>query len=252
MECFPGGLPRKEDLDAIVPDRPVFLFNKDVHGAWVNSVALERAGITKDTPDPSDGRIERDAETGEPTGMLHEGAAYTFNDTMVPLPVARRSGRRRSSTPRSTCTRLGITAWQDAWVTPGDARRLPLAGGGRASDRAGGRRAVVGPAPGPRTDPAVPGAARERRDRQLPRHQRQDHDRRCPGELHRRAARAVLRRLRRPHRQPRARRTSSPTCSGQPSPSSTALGSRCTCTRSVTEPSETRWTPWPQPGRPTG
>ena len=84
MECFPGGLPRKEDLDAIVPDRPVFLFNKDVHGAWVNSVALERAGITKDTPDPSDGRIERDAETGEPTGMLHEGAAYTFNDTHGP------------------------------------------------------------------------------------------------------------------------------------------------------------------------
>ncbi len=41
MECFPGGLPRKEDLDAVVPDRPVFLFNKDVHGAWVNSRALE-------------------------------------------------------------------------------------------------------------------------------------------------------------------------------------------------------------------
>ena len=52
MEAFPGGLPRKEDLDAIVPDRPVFLFNKDVHGAWVNSVALERAGITQGHPRP--------------------------------------------------------------------------------------------------------------------------------------------------------------------------------------------------------
>ncbi len=95
MECFPGGLPLKEDLDAIVPDRPVFLFNRDVHGAWVNSKALEIAGITKDTADPSDGRIERDADTGEPTGMLHEGSAYTFNDTIVPLPD-RPSGRRRS------------------------------------------------------------------------------------------------------------------------------------------------------------
>ena len=104
MEYFPGGTPRKEDLDAIVPDRPVFLFNRDVHGAWVNSEALELAGITKDTPDPSDGRIERDAETGEPTGMLHEGAAYTFNDTLRPASRSAPSGRRRSSTRRSTCT----------------------------------------------------------------------------------------------------------------------------------------------------
>ena len=86
MEHFPGGLPRKEDLDAIVPDRPVFIFNRDVHGAWVNSVALEIAGITKDTADPSDGRIERDPDTGEPTGMLHEGAAYTMNEKVIPLP----------------------------------------------------------------------------------------------------------------------------------------------------------------------
>jgi predicted amidohydrolase YtcJ len=118
MECFPGGLPRKEDLDAIVPDRPVFLFNKDVHGAWVNSVALERAGITKDTPDPSDGRIERDPETGEPTGMLHEGAAYTFNDTLVPTP-GRAEWEAAILNAQEHLHALGITAWQDAWVTPG-------------------------------------------------------------------------------------------------------------------------------------
>jgi hypothetical protein len=118
MECFPGGLPRKEDLDAIVPDRPVFLFNKDVHGAWVNSVALDRAGITRDTPDPSDGRIERDPETGEPTGMLHEGAAYTFNDTLVPLP-SRDEWEAAILNAQEHLHALGITAWQDAWVTPG-------------------------------------------------------------------------------------------------------------------------------------
>ena len=60
LEYFPGGTPRKEDLDAIVPDRPVFLFNRDVHSAWVNSRTLELAGITDETPDPTDGRIERD------------------------------------------------------------------------------------------------------------------------------------------------------------------------------------------------
>lgn len=118
MESFPGGLPRKEDLDAIVPDRPVFLFNKDVHGAWVNSVALERAGITRDTADPSDGRIERDAVTGEPTGMLQEGAAYGFNDALVPLPT-RDEWEAAILNAQKHLHALGITAWQDAWVTPG-------------------------------------------------------------------------------------------------------------------------------------
>src|SRR5579863_1590574 len=73
LESFPGGLPTAAALDVVVPDRPVFLPNRDHHGAWVNSRALELAGITRDTPDPADGRIERD-ERGEPTGMLQEGA----------------------------------------------------------------------------------------------------------------------------------------------------------------------------------
>ncbi len=118
MESFPGGLPRKEDLDAIVSDRPVFLFNKDVHGAWVNSVALERAGITKDTTDPSDGRIERDPETGEPTGVLHEGAAYTMNDAVLPVP-SQSEWEAAILNAQQHLHALGITAWQDAWITPG-------------------------------------------------------------------------------------------------------------------------------------
>ena len=67
ISAFPEGGPTKEDLDAVVPDRPVFLMNTDVHGAWVNSKALELGGITAATPDPWDGRIERDA-AGEPDG----------------------------------------------------------------------------------------------------------------------------------------------------------------------------------------
>ena len=135
MECFPRGLPTKEDLDSIVPDRPVFLFNKDVHGAWVNSKALEVGGITKDTSDPSDGRIERDPATGEPTGMLHEGAAYTFNDVKVPAPD-RFEWEAAVLEAQEHLHALGITGWQDAWVIPGtlDAYRS-LAADGRLTAR---------------------------------------------------------------------------------------------------------------------
>src|SRR5690349_16696222 len=73
MEAFEGGTPTRELLDAVVPDRPVYLPNRDHHGAWVNSRALELAGIDRNTPDPADGRIERDA-AGEPSGTLQEGA----------------------------------------------------------------------------------------------------------------------------------------------------------------------------------
>ncbi|MFF0223382.1 amidohydrolase [Streptomyces sp. NPDC004629] len=116
MEYFPGGTPRKEDLDAICPDRPVFLFNRDVHGAWVNSRALKLAGITKDTPDPADGRIERDPVTGEPTGTLHEGAAYAVNDRIVPLP-GQEEWQAAILAGQDHLHALGITGWQDAWVT---------------------------------------------------------------------------------------------------------------------------------------
>ena len=74
MADFENGTPRREDLDAIVPDRPAFLPNRDGHSTWVNTKALELAGIDRDTPDPDDGRIERDPD-GTPTGTLHEGAA---------------------------------------------------------------------------------------------------------------------------------------------------------------------------------
>ncbi len=115
MECFPGGLPRKEDLDAVVPDRPVFLFNKDVHGAWVNSRALDLGGITDDTSDPWDGRIERDRD-GVATGCLHEGAAYSFHDRVVPAPD-RAEWEASILDAQQHLHALGITGWQDAWVT---------------------------------------------------------------------------------------------------------------------------------------
>ena len=138
MEYFPGGTPRKEDLDAIVPDRPVFLFNRDVHGAWVNSKALELAGITDKTPDPSDGRIERDPVTGEATGTVHEGVAYRINEHVVPEPT-RAEWEAAILNAQEYLHGLGITGWQDAWVTPQtQAAYEALAADGRLTARVAG------------------------------------------------------------------------------------------------------------------
>jgi len=117
MEHFPDGEPDKRDLDAIVPDRPVFLFNRDVHGAWVNSQALRLAGIDRTTADPADGEIMRDPGTHEATGSLHEGAAYRMNDQFVPAPT-RHEWEASILEAQDHLLSMGITGWQDAWVTP--------------------------------------------------------------------------------------------------------------------------------------
>ncbi|GLW30088.1 amidohydrolase [Actinoplanes regularis] len=113
MESFPGGVPVKELLDRVVPDRPVYLTNRDHHGAWVNSVALDRAGITRDTPDPADGMINRDTG-GNPVGALQEGAVSLVSD-LIPesTPAELVAGLRRA---QSLLHSLGITGWQDAML----------------------------------------------------------------------------------------------------------------------------------------
>ena len=113
MSAFPGGTPTAADLDSVVTDRPAFLPNRDGHGAWVNSRALERAGITRDTPDPADGRIERDA-AGEPTGTLHEGAMSLVNRLLPAEPPERLV--EALLTGQRYLHSFGITAWQDAIV----------------------------------------------------------------------------------------------------------------------------------------
>ena len=69
-----GGVPDKSALDQVAPGQPVLLDDTSGHSAWANSKALAAAGITKDTPNPPGGIIERDAR-GEPTGVLREGSA---------------------------------------------------------------------------------------------------------------------------------------------------------------------------------
>jgi predicted amidohydrolase YtcJ len=111
MDAFPGGIPAKEALDAIVPDRPVFLPNRDGHGAWVNSLALEVAGIDERTPDPTDGRIERNSD-GDPVGMLQEGAAALVG-RLLP-DVTDEEWYAALLTAQDHLLALGITGWQDA------------------------------------------------------------------------------------------------------------------------------------------
>ncbi|MEV8214039.1 amidohydrolase [Leifsonia sp. NPDC077715] len=113
MDFFAGGLPSAELLDRIVPDRPVFLNNRDHHGAWVNTRALQLAGIDGTSPDPHDGRIERHSD-GSPSGVLHEGAAALVErhvpevDTAFTVDALVRA--------QQTLFSFGITGWQDAMV----------------------------------------------------------------------------------------------------------------------------------------
>ena len=108
--------PHRRQLDAIVADRPVYLMNTDTHAAWVNSRALELAGITAATPDPWDGYYVRDPD-GMPTGCLQEGTAYSFwSDRMPPDPVE--DWMESIRVAQRHLHGLGITAWQDAWVRP--------------------------------------------------------------------------------------------------------------------------------------
>lgn len=117
MFLFERGAPGRELLDRVVPDRPVFLMNRDVHGAWVNSRALQLAGIDRHTPDPWDGQIVRDPSTGEPNGTLFEGAAYSYRTRYVSPPSAQEWRESLLAAQRHLHS-LGITAWQDAWVEP--------------------------------------------------------------------------------------------------------------------------------------
>jgi predicted amidohydrolase YtcJ len=113
MEWFPGGTPDRETLDQVTGTRPAYLSNRDGHGAWANTRALELAHVDEHTQDPPDGRIERRAD-GSPQGTLHEGAAnlvgnlvpeLTFDERLAGLLLAQRHLHAR-----------GITAWQDAIV----------------------------------------------------------------------------------------------------------------------------------------
>ena len=113
MDFFPGGTPTRDLLDAVVPDRPVYLINRDHHGAWANTAAFTAAGIGAETPDPEGGRLERE-EDGTPAGTVHEGAMDLFNAAKPAVPYELAYQGLLAS--QKLLLAQGITAWQDAWV----------------------------------------------------------------------------------------------------------------------------------------
>jgi predicted amidohydrolase YtcJ len=115
MEWFERGTPSRHQLDQVTGGRPAFLLNRDLHGGWANTRALELAGFDASTPDPVDGRFEREPD-GSLQGTVHEGAADlvgafvpepAFGDRLAGLLLAQQHLHQR-----------GVTSWQDAIVGP--------------------------------------------------------------------------------------------------------------------------------------
>ena len=114
----PGASPSRKILDELVPDRPVYLTAQDGHTGWANSVALEIAGISKNTPNPPDGIIDRDPESGEPIGSLQEGAMDLVKRHIPETTLEDRLQGLRYA--RDMLHGYGITSIQDATVFEGD------------------------------------------------------------------------------------------------------------------------------------
>jgi len=108
---FPPSGPTAAHLDALVADRPALLLDADHHGAWANSAALRAAGIDADTPDPADGRIERDAH-GAPSGAVREGAMQLIA-RLLPPPTTQDVARGILRLSRDLLA-AGVTGWQEA------------------------------------------------------------------------------------------------------------------------------------------
>ena len=107
LPIFKDANPSKAMLDRIIPDRPAIFDAADGHSIWVNSRALALAGITRDTHDPPHGRIERDPQTGEPSGTLREDAISLVNKVVPDRTDAELAGGLQRA--QGLANRFGIT-----------------------------------------------------------------------------------------------------------------------------------------------
>jgi predicted amidohydrolase YtcJ len=114
-----GRYPTRQELDSVAPDHPVWLPSGG-HVGVANGLALQLAGVTRDTPEPDGGHIEHDA-SGDPTGLLLEQPATSFVARLIPPPSHERraQGLRRIM---ATYTAAGITGVRDPGITPDDMR----------------------------------------------------------------------------------------------------------------------------------
>ncbi|MFC1897088.1 amidohydrolase [Chloroflexota bacterium] len=106
--------PTRWDIDEIAPHHPVVLAQRSLHTCVLNSLALSLADITKETPGPPGGLIDRDPNTGEPSGLLHEMLGYIREEVMPPLSEEElMKGTALANQHYLSC---GITSLQEATV----------------------------------------------------------------------------------------------------------------------------------------
>ncbi|MEU3606868.1 amidohydrolase [Streptomyces sp. NPDC035033] len=117
-ECAadPARQPSRHDIDAVSPDHPVVLYSFSGHATWVNSKALELLGVDRHTVAPPGGAIVAD-ETGEPTGLLHEGAQDLVQNALPPLTREELTAAVRSTL--TTLAGLGVTSYTEPGLGPG-------------------------------------------------------------------------------------------------------------------------------------
>ncbi|MGD9905087.1 MAG: amidohydrolase [Vicinamibacterales bacterium] len=128
LTSFPPGHPRRDALDGLTGSQPAALSSADGHTLWANSAALVAAGITRDTPDPEAGHIERDAD-GEPTGLLRESATALVSRHVPETTAAEYEAGLVRALERMA--RVGIVAFQEA------SAREPIVAAYRAVARQG-------------------------------------------------------------------------------------------------------------------
>ena len=105
---WPEANPKKGMLDILFPEQPVYLESSFGHAAWVNSRAMAIAGIDENTEDPPQGVIERDPETGEPSGTLRDAAMLLVKNKVPPLSLAQKMDQVRAGV--ALAHSVGITA----------------------------------------------------------------------------------------------------------------------------------------------
>lgn len=113
-----GGVPRREMLDTVAPENPVVLMDTSAHSDWVNSLALKEAGITRDTPNPEGGVIEKDA-AGHPTGILRESGQNLVRD-LIPQPTLK-ARMKALAWSLDTLLASGITSFVSATANRAEA-----------------------------------------------------------------------------------------------------------------------------------
>jgi predicted amidohydrolase YtcJ len=105
----PPDFPTRQDLDRVAPNNPVYLDRKDLHSCWVNTLALQKAGVTSETPDPPEAAIGRD-DAGDPNGLFYESAVRLMRRAIDEPPEDAKTSMRRGF---DALLSMGLTGFHD-------------------------------------------------------------------------------------------------------------------------------------------